>query len=389
MSNVVIGENGVANEDAPNSKNADEIIAHDEISNLTTRLNEEDFDPSIFEPLPTNWSVLNDFLSNKGGVMPATATMVTGSPGAGKTTLLFEMASQIQQNGGRALCISIEMNEIDVASYMERFPQWGELDIYFPDFDRDIYHDVKKLLKTGFDFVVIDSFKELKDIVADERGWTKTKTERELLNLMEDCMRAENQTNTHSAFYVVQQVLKSGDFAGSKRLEHMMTANLKMTVEGNDSYLYFEKNRRGDAHRKLFYQIKNDGIAFDAERRKNEEEAIEFTEKEKERRQQQQKDFDDIGDLLNDGGGSDQMPTPAPWLNGEYERMDEELREIVKQLDEPVTDKENVPTDIFEQVWEYEDGNLSATIETLDRIGAAPELTYYYGNKIAEEIGLK
>lgn len=366
-----------------------EAIAYDQVSDLTTRLSEENFDPSIFEPLQTNWSVLNDFLSNKGGVMPATATMVTGSPGAGKTTLLFEMASQIEDNGGRSLCISMEMNEIDVASYTERFPHWRDLDIYFPDFDRDIYHDIKKLLNAGFDFVVIDSFKELKDIVADEKGWTKTKTERELLNLMENCMMGDNMSDTHSSFYVVQQVLKSGDFAGSKRLEHMMTANLKMNVEGNESYLYFEKNRRGNAHRKLFYQIKENGIEFDAERRENEEEAIDFTEKEKERRQEQQRQFDDIDDLLNNSGGDDRMPTPAPWLNGEYEKMDDELRDIVKQLDEPVTEKENIDEDIFRQVFHYENESINSTADTMSRIGAAPDLTWYYTDKLAEDYGLK
>lgn len=354
-------------------------------TNLTTRISDLDIDESIFEPLPTSNPVLNDFLSNKGGLMPATATMLTGDPGSGKTTLVCEMLSDIQAQGGNALFISMEMNEIDMASYTQRFPHWGDLDIYFPDFTRDIFEDVKTLLEYGFDMVAIDSFKELKDIVADEKGWTKTRTERELINLMENAMLGDNETGTHTCFYVIQQVLKSGDFAGSKRLEHLMTANLKMVVEGNESYLYFEKNRRGNAHRKLFYRIKETEMVFDGERRELEEDAIEFTEDEQDRQKEKEKQFDDLEDLLNGSSGTESMPEPSK--NGEA--GDEELAAIADDVDAPVTDKEDIDEDIFRRVFEYEDGNISAVNQTLQDIGAAPEHSWYYTDKEAERLDLK
>jgi predicted ATP-dependent serine protease len=309
--------------------------------------------------------------------------MVTGAPGSGKTTLLCEMLADIDNQPGQdGLFISMEMNEIDMASYTKRFPEWGSLNIYFPDFTSSIYEDVKTLLEHGFDMVAIDSFKELKDIVADEQGWTKTKTERELINLMQEAMLGNNDTGTHTCFYVIQQVLKSGDFAGSKRLEHLMTANLKMVVEGGESYLYFEKNRRGNAHRKLFYRIKENEIVFDGERREMEEEAIEFTEKEKERQQESQEEFDSIDDLLNNSSGNGALPDTE-------DEVDDDLVEIEEDVDGPVEDKTNVDPDIFARVYRYHDGNLNATRRTMHEIGAAPELTYYYAGKIAEEAGVK
>lgn len=357
---------------------------------LTTRISDLDIDDSIFEPLKTSDPVLNDFLSNKGGVMPATATMVTGSPGSGKTTLMCEMLSDVQRNGGDVLFISMEMNEIDMASYTKRFPHWDSLPIYFPDFQRDIFDDVKELLEQGFDMVAIDSFKELKDIVADEKGWTKTRTERELITLMNDAMIDENDTGTHTCFYVIQQVLKSGDFAGSKRLEHLMTANLKMVVEGNDSYLMFEKNRRGDAHRKLFYRIKENDIVFDGERRETEEQALDFVEEEQERQQEQQNEFDSIDDLLNGSSSTDTMPDTEE--NGEA--TDDELAEIEglaasMHSSLPVENSDIEPA-VFERVYEYEDGNVSEVKDTLAEIGVTEEpLTWYYANKLAEEMDLK
>lgn len=353
-------------------------------SELTTRISELDIDNSIFDPIKTSDPVLNDFLSNKGGVMPATATMVTGDPGSGKTTLLCEMLSDFQKRGNDVLFVSMEMNQIDMASYTKRFPDWENIDIYFPNFENDIFEDVRTLIaEEGFDVVAIDSFKELKDIVADEKGWTKTRTERELITLMNDSMIDDHGTGKHTAFYVIQQVLKSGDFAGSKRLEHLMTANLKMVVEGNESYLMFEKNRRGNAHRKLFYRIKENEMVFDGERREMEEEAIDFTEKEKERQKEKQKQFDDIDDLLS-GASEDSMPET---VQGDSS-MDDTLMEIQDDVEEPVTDKTEVDPEILRRVYEYEDGNLNATRRTMNEIGAAPELTYYYAKKIAQEAGV-
>lgn len=355
-------------------------------TNLTTRIADLDIDPGIFEPLKTSDPVLNDFLSNKGGVMPATATMLTGDPGSGKTTLVCEMLTDIEAQGGDALFISMEMNEIDMASYTQRFPHWESLNIYFPDFQRDVWEDVKTLIQSGFDMVAIDSFKELKDIVADEKGWTKTRTERELITLMNDAMIDDNGTGTHTCFYVIQQVLKSGDFAGSKRLEHLMTANLKMVVEGNESHLVFEKNRRGDAHRKLFYRIKENEIVFDGDRRESEDEAIDFVEKEQKRQEEKQKEFDSIDDLLNGSSSGENMPQTGV-EDSELAGIEAIAVSVHSSL--PV-DKSDIEPEVFERVFEYEDGNVSEVAQTLSDIGVVEDpLTWYYANKLAEEMGLK
>jgi len=358
------------------------------MASLTTRIDDLDFDASIFEPLETSDSVLNDFLSNKGGVMPATATMLTGDPGSGKTTLVCEMLSDIQSNGGDALFISMEMNEIDMASYTQRFPHWGGLDIYFPDFERDIWEDISELIESGFDMIAIDSFKELKDIIADEKGWTKTRTERELITLMNDAMIED-----YTCFYVIQQVLKSGDFAGSKRLEHLMTANLKMVVDGGESYLMFEKNRRGDAHRKLFYRIKEDEMVFDGERRESEEEAIDFVEKEEKRQKKQEEEFDSIDDLLNRSSSGQNMPEPdaRPGMTDGQPDGLSEIEGLAASVHSSLpVEKDEIEPQVFERVFEYEGGNISEVADTLSDVGVTEEpLTWYYANKLAEEQGLK
>jgi len=362
------------------------------IQNLTTSIDSLDIDDSIFKPLKTSDPVLNDFLSNKGGAVPATATMVTGAPGSGKTTLMCEMVSDIDsQPSKEGLFISCEMNEIDMRSYTKRFPHWGSINVYFPDFSGSIYEDVKDLLNHGFDMIAIDSFKEIKDIIADEKGWTKTKTERELINLMQEAMLGKNDTGKHTCFYVIQQVLKSGNFAGSKRLEHLMTANLKMVVEDSgESYLYFEKNRRGNAHRKLFYRIKENEIVFDGDRRETEEEAIDFVENEKDRQRESNKKFDDVEDLLNDGS-SNNGESALPETDDESSNVgsDEIQNYVEEHVDTPVEDKDDVDLDLLARVYRHEDGNVSATSRTMHELGAAPDLTHYYTEKLLSEAGVK
>ena len=41
---------------------------------------------------------------------------------------------------------------------------------------------------------------------------------------MDEHNKANNKSNSHSAFICIQQMTKGGDFAGSNRIKHMTTA---------------------------------------------------------------------------------------------------------------------------------------------------------------------
>jgi len=173
-----------------------------------------------------------------------------------------------------------------------------------------------------------------------------------------------------------------------------MTANLKMVVDGNESHLVFEKNRRGDAHRKLFYRIKEDEIVFDGDRRESEEEAIDFVEQEQERQEEQQQEFDSIDDLLNGSSSGENMPEPETRPGMENGSAEGELAEIegfaASVHSSLPVDKSDIEPAVYERVFEYEDGNVSDVADTLAEIGVVEEpLTWYYANKLAEEMDLK
>ena len=67
---------------------------------------------------------------------------------------------------------------------------------------------------------------------------------------------AENRSNINTAFMLIQQVTKGGEFAGSNRFKHMLTgmAHMKFNNEGGRC-IFFSINRRGGEMNKLFFSL--------------------------------------------------------------------------------------------------------------------------------------
>jgi predicted ATP-dependent serine protease len=90
------------------------------------------------------------------------------------------------------------------------------------------------------------------------------KAETELLNLFERHNLGQNDSEVNTAFLVIQQVTKGGEFAGSNRFKHMMTgmAHMKWTKEGDRTF-FFSKNRRGgDMSVRLFNLSTTDRVGW-------------------------------------------------------------------------------------------------------------------------------
>ena len=201
--------------------------------------------------------------------------MVIGDPGVGKTTIILDLLSNIrkQSPGVRVLFISAEMNEIDLAIYVQRFPKFQDLDILFIEacFDEDEqvhnFEKVKEVLKRGWDIVAVDSFYELQGIIKEEEGITLKKAESLLLSLVKKQNKAVNDAGINTTFLTIQQVTKSGHFIGSNRLKHSITAMMELRLENpkniySDRYVVFSKHRRGDVGVKLYYDLSATGDVY-------------------------------------------------------------------------------------------------------------------------------
>ena len=235
------------------------------------------FDKDLFINFRTR-TILDNLLCSYQGLPKGVNYMIIGDPGVGKTTIILDMLANIRkaQPSARILFISAEMNEIDLAIYVERFPKFGDLNILFIEggFDEcsHSWQTVADTLDDGWDIVAIDSFHELQGIVKEEENVTNKRAESMLLSLIKQQNKAQNDRDVNTTFLTIQQVTKSGAFVGSNRLKHMITAMMELRLDNpkniySDRYITFSKHRRGDVGVKLYYNLSTTGdVDFDEER---------------------------------------------------------------------------------------------------------------------------
>lgn len=232
------------------------------------------FNPDLFRNYMSG-TVLDELLCSYKGLPKGVNYMIIGDPGVGKTTIILDLLSNIRNNtpGIRVLFISAEMNEIDLAIYVQRFPKFQDLDILFIEasFEEDAathnLETVRSILEQGWDIVAIDSFYELQGIIKEEENLTCKKAESVLLSMIKQQNKAANDRGVNTTFLTIQQVTKAGHFIGSNRLKHSITAMLELRLENpkniySDRYAVFSKHRRGDVGVRLYYDLSVTGDVY-------------------------------------------------------------------------------------------------------------------------------
>ena len=242
----------------PSLKNVENANATFKVN--TVKMNDLTFNADLFTPMKTSTRV-DGFFSNEGGIMPGVNLVATGDPGVGKTTVLLDILADVQKAGKKCLFISGEMNAIDMVGYVKRFPKFGDVDILFMGDYSEVNPDVvlRTVLKEGYDLVLIDSMAEVADMYTDYFGGTNKSNQGKLLQLCEEHNLGSNDNKLNTAFLIIQQVTKGGDFVGSNKLKHMTTGMLHMRLTDEGRYLHFSKNRRGGNGNKLFFSLQGQG----------------------------------------------------------------------------------------------------------------------------------
>ena len=237
------------------------------------------FEKGLFE----NWmtgKIMDELLCSYKGLPKGVNYMVIGDPGVGKTTIILDLLSDLSlYNSAKVLFVSAEMNEIDLAIYVQRFPKFQNLDILFVEgeFEQEPHscktlERLSSILDQGWDVVAIDSFYELQGIIKEEENITLKKAESLLLSLMKQQSKGGNSKSINTTFLTIQQVTKSGAFVGSNRLKHSITAMMELRLENpkniySDRYAVFTKHRRGDVGVRLYYDLGVTGDVFYNEER--------------------------------------------------------------------------------------------------------------------------
>ena len=243
------------------------------------RMKDIQFEKGLFE----NWmtgKIMDELLCSYKGLPKGVNYMVIGDPGVGKTTIILDLLSDLSlYNSAKVLFVSAEMNEIDLAIYVQRFPKFQNLDILFVEgeFEQEPHscktlEKLSAILDQGWDVVAIDSFYELQGIIKEEENITLKKAESLLLSLMKLQSKGVNDRSVNTTFLTIQQVTKSGAFVGSNRLKHSITAMMELRLENpkniySDRYAVFTKHRRGDVGVRLYYDLGATGDVFYNEER--------------------------------------------------------------------------------------------------------------------------
>jgi len=269
-----------------------------------TRLDDLKFNDDLFIPMPTG-TVADKFFSNEGGFMPGSNIMAAWAPGVGKTTVLLELLHKVHATNPnkKVLFISAEMNQLDMARYLKRFPHWGQLPILFlSDYtDQNPQAVIESTLNQGWDLVLTDSYTEVNDTVKEECNLTRSKTEKWFLDLMIAQNQGKNKRKVYTTFVTILQLSKGGTFVGSNKLKHMTTAMMELNWKGGENsaqrYMEFSKNRLGQVGQKMFFNF-DGGVTFDEARYTRDLLNDEIVAEERKRLESEEGAFDSLfGDL--------------------------------------------------------------------------------------------
>lgn len=250
----------------------------------TIKMRDVRFNKELFSNYHTG-TVVDKLLCSYQGLPKGVNYMIIGDPGVGKTTVILDMLANFQQKhpAARILFISAEMNEIDLAIYVQRFPKFGELEILFvennPDEESHNWQTVTETLNEGWDIVAIDSFSELHGIFKEEENISSRQAESQILAIIKQQNKGLNERKVNTTFLTIQQVTKKGAFAGSNRLKHMITAMMELRLDNpkniySDRFITFSKHRRGDVGVKLYYNLSTTGDVYFNEERFEQDQSI-------------------------------------------------------------------------------------------------------------------
>jgi DNA repair protein RadA/Sms len=233
------------------------------------KLNSLNIDPKMMVTMKTGLNI-DELISHEGGIPAATNIMMIGDPGVGKTTVLLDVLASAQNKGAKCLFISGEMGKKQMFKYTERFKQFGVIEtLFMQDYLEFNTKDViEQVLNIGYDLVLIDSAAEIIEGVRDDNNWDRKMAESWLVDICVTNNKGENKTNKYTSFMLIQQVTKSGVFAGSNKLKHLVDAMGEMRREserdGGGTYINFTKNRNGLVDNKMYYQLNNSSIRYGA-----------------------------------------------------------------------------------------------------------------------------
>lgn len=224
---------------------------------VTTRGTSMSFNEDIFKPLKSG-SALDELLSADGGIMPATNLLFVGGPGSGKTTVVLNTLAGLTEAGYKVLFISGEMDEVGYYKYCKRMPRFMKVEtLFLKNYTNTMTQTMEYIFNKGYDVIAIDSWAEIVEMFKEQHGSTSKEAESWMIQLQDHHKKGAAEHGYFTSFINIQQLTKSGEFAGTMRSKHMNDAMAEITVdkEGIIRKIQFSKNRDNSIHQSLEFTI--------------------------------------------------------------------------------------------------------------------------------------
>jgi predicted ATP-dependent serine protease len=222
------------------------------------KLRDLEIPQEVLVPMKTN-TILDGFISDRGGLLPSTIYIVVGGAGSGKTSWSIDTIDKLQTVNPtkKFLYISGEQDEIDNYELSQKLPGLANINTLYLAGCTNPKQELIDVLSQGWDGVLIDSLEVVSNRIQTTTPLTAKQSSQWVMDLMFKHKKGGNETKTYTAFMVIQQATKSGTFKGDASIEFDTTGMLYVVNDDTEEnrYIMFSKNRRGDNRVKLYYRL--------------------------------------------------------------------------------------------------------------------------------------
>lgn len=205
------------------------------------------------ERIPTHIVELDRVLG--GGMVPGGVVLISGEPGIGKSTLLLQLSASMARRGRSVVYISGEESHNQVRMRAHRLG-FGDTDIQLSD-DVDAYNITQYMASAGPNtLIIVDSIQTMQHPGIDSLPGSTSQV-RESANIL---IRAAKQHGI--PMVVVCHILKDGNMAGPKLLEHAVDVVLEFSGERGIGHrlLRSSKNRFGSTEEVGVFEMGDEGL---------------------------------------------------------------------------------------------------------------------------------
>jgi DNA repair protein RadA/Sms len=189
-----------------------------------------------------------------GGIVPASLTLIGGSPGIGKSTLLLKIAGNLAKLGKRVLYVSGEESAGQIKLRANRLDaNYDEL-LLLPEIH--LQSIIQEINNQNYSFIIIDSIQTLYSENTPSAPGSVTQVRTITFELMRIAK------NMDIPIFIIGHITKDGSIAGPRVLEHMVDTVLYFEGDVNSELRLLRgfKNRFGSTNEVGIFQMSRNGL---------------------------------------------------------------------------------------------------------------------------------